>query len=148
MVWAITIWTFLVTAIAALFMFFIFAQRKQIREALREHRIGGRIPAEGDLELSSLDEPLIYEKAHTENASRHGARVVASASWRPNDHVLVRLPACERPSRARIAYCNALRGDAFAVGLQFPSVVNDWVTVRDESPVGRLRLSGVSRLAR
>jgi hypothetical protein len=127
MVWALIIWTFLVTVIAVSFVFFIFAQRKQIRAALREHRIEGRIPAKGDLELSSLDEPLIYEKALTENASHHGARVVAKKPWRPNDHVLIRLPRWDRASRARIAYCNTLRGDAFAIGLQFLSVADDSV---------------------
>jgi hypothetical protein len=126
MVWAITIGIFLGTVVAVLFMFFFFSHR--FREALREQRIERRIPAEGGLELSSLDEPLTYEEALTENASRHGARVVAKKPWRPNDHVLVRLPRWERPSRARIAYCKALPGDAFAIGLQFPSVVDDWVS--------------------
>src|SRR5262245_32169714 len=35
-----------------------------------------------------------------------------------------------QPSRARIAYCSPLRGDAFAVGLQFPSAVDDSVKSR------------------
>ena len=121
MVWVITIATFLGTLVAVRLMFFIFSQ---IREAAREQRIERRIPAKGDLEISSLDE-LIYDKALIENASRHGARVVAKKPWRPNDHLLVRLPQCVTPSRARIAYCNALPGDTFAIGLQFPSVVDD-----------------------
>lgn len=123
MVWVIAIATatFIATLVAVRLMLFIFSQ---IREAVREQRIERRIPAQGDLELSSLDEPLIYDKALIENASRHGARVVAKKHWRPNDHLLVTLPQCSRSSRARIAYCNPLPGDAFAIGLQFPSTLD------------------------
>ena len=132
MTWALTIATFLGTMVAVLLMFFIFSRREQIRKALREQRTERRIPTEVGLEFSSLDEPIIYEKALTENASRHGARVVTKKHWRPNDHVLVRLPRWDGPSRARIAYCNALPGDACAIGLQFLSVVDDWVISRSD----------------
>ena len=132
MTWATTIATFLGTIVAALFMFIIFSRREQILEALREQRIERRIPAEVALELSSLGEPLFYENALTENASRRGARVVAKRSWLRNDHVLVRLPRADERLRARIAYCNALPGDAFAIGLQFSSVVEDWVIPRSD----------------
>ena len=125
MVWVITIATFLGTMVAVLLMLFILSQRRQIREVIREHRIEKRIPAKGDLGLSSLGEPLIHDQALIKNASRHGARVVARKPWRPNDQLLVRLPQCSTPSRARIAYCNALRGDAFAIGLQFSSVAGE-----------------------
>ena len=128
MTWAITIATFLATVAAGVLLFLIFSRRGQIRDALREQRIERRIPAEIGLELASLNEPLIYEKAFTENASRHGARIVAKKPWRPNDHVVVRLPLGDGRSRARIAYCQALPGDAFAIGLQFSSVVHDWGT--------------------
>jgi len=132
MVWAITIGTFLGTVVAALLIFFILSRRKQIREALREQRIEKRIPAEVGLELSSLNEPLIYEKAITENASRHGARIITKRPWRANDHVLVRVPRWDEPARARIAYCNALPGDECAIGLQFSFVVDDWVISRSD----------------
>lgn len=132
MVWAITIGTFLATVVAALLIFFIFSRRKQIREALREQRIEKRIPAEVGLELSSPDEPLIYEKALTENASCHGARVITKKNWRPDDHVLVRLARWDGPSRARIAYCKALPGNECAMGLQFSSLVDDWVISRSD----------------
>ena len=130
-VWPITIATFLGTVVAVLLMVFIFSRRKQIGAALREQRIERRIPAQVGLELSRLDEPLIYEKALTENASHHGARVVAKKPWQPNDHVLVRLPGWDSPSRARIAYCNALPRNAFVIGLQFPLMV-DWLTASSD----------------
>jgi hypothetical protein len=133
MVWVLTIATFLGT-VAVLLIFFIFSQRKQIRGAVRERRIERRIPAKGDLELYSLDELPIYDQALIENASRHGARVVTKKPWRPNGQLLVTLPQCNRPSRARIAYCSALYGGAFAIGLQFLSVVDDSVKSSNIEP--------------
>jgi hypothetical protein len=140
MVWGITVATFIGTVIAVLLIFSLFSRMKQIREALREQRTEGRIPAKLALELSSSDEPLIYEKALTENASRHGARVLAKKSWRPNDHVLVRFPPGNERSRARIAYCNALPGNAFVIGLQFSSAIDNWPTFR--SKISNDELSG------
>jgi hypothetical protein len=133
MVWTITIATFLGTVIALLLMFLLFSRREQIRAALRERRIERRIPVTVGLELSGLDEPLVYELALTENASRHGARVVTKKRCRPHDHVLVRLPA--GGSRARVAYCNALPGDSFAIGLRCSSEVHDWVISSNDMPI-------------
>jgi hypothetical protein len=128
MLWAITIAVFLGIAVVALLIFLIYSQKEQIRKALKERRVERRIPAEVEVELSSPDEPILYEKTLTENASRHGARIVSRKHRQPHDHVLVRLPQKAKPSRARIAYCTALAGDAFAVGLYFPSAVDDWLT--------------------
>jgi hypothetical protein len=131
-VWAISIAIFLGTGVAVLFMFFIFSRKKQNQATLRDQRIERRIPAKGGLEISSLDEPLIREKALAENASHHGVRVVAKKPWRPNDHVLVRSPRWGQASRARIAYCKALPGDVFAIGLQFSSLVDNWLTCKSD----------------
>jgi hypothetical protein len=139
MTWAITIATFLATLVAALLGFFIFSRREQILEILREQRVERRTTAAADLELSKLDEPLSHDKALAENTSRHGARVITEKPWLPNDHVLVKLPRREKRSRARIAYCNALRKDAFAIGLQFFSAVDDWaISLRSDAPNGGL----------
>jgi hypothetical protein len=124
MVWTITIATFLGTVIALMLIFLIFSRREQILKALRARRIERRIPAIVGLELSGLDEPLIHEQALTENTSRHGARVVTMKRWGPGNYVLVTLP--RGGSRARVAYCDALPGDSFAIGLRFSSV---WLTI-------------------
>jgi hypothetical protein len=110
-----------------LLLFLIYSQREQIRKALKEKRAEKRIPTEVELELSSSDEPILYEKSFTENGSRHGARILSCKHRQPHDHVLVRLPQKAKPSRARVAYCTALAGDAFAVGLHFASAVDDWL---------------------
>jgi hypothetical protein len=127
MVWAITIAVFLGIAVVALLVFLIYSQREQIRKALKEKRAEKRIPTEIEVELSSPDEPTLYEESLSENASRHGARILSRKHWQRHDHVLVRLPQKAKPSRARVVYCNASPGDAFAVGLHFSSAVDDWL---------------------
>ncbi|HEY6904540.1 MAG TPA: PilZ domain-containing protein [Candidatus Acidoferrales bacterium] len=138
-----TIATFLATLAAALLVFLIFSQKQLILEILREKRIEKRTPAEVAVELSSVDEPLSHEKARVENTSRHGARIVTGKPWLTNSHVLVRLPRKDKPSRARIAYCSALAGDVFAIGLQFSAAVDDWAISK-----GDLSNGGLSHLYR
>jgi hypothetical protein len=130
MIWLMTIVTFLGAVVAAMLVFLFLFQREQIRAALRkpeQQRMEARIPKRVGLELSGPDEPLIYETTFTENVSRHGARVVTKKRWRPNDSVLVKLPQECLPSRARITYCQPVKGDEFAMGLQFSLVVYSWI---------------------
>ena len=133
MIWLMTIVTFLGAVVAVMLVFWFFSEREQILAALRkpeEQRLEARIPARVGLELSGPDEPLIYETAFTENVSSHGARVVTKRRWSPNDSVLVKLPQECLSSRARITYCQPLKGDEFAMGLQFSLVVYDcdWIS--------------------
>lgn len=127
MIWVITIATFFGTLVAVVFVFFIFSRRDQIREALRkpeQRRVESRTPARVGAELCSPDEPFVNEITLTENVSRRGACVVTKRRWQPNDRVMVKLVRGNLRSLARIAYCKPLRGDAFAVGLQFSSAVD------------------------
>jgi hypothetical protein len=132
MVWVITAASFLGIVVVALLAFFIYSQTEQIKKALKEKRTEKRFPVETELELSTPHEPLVYEKSATENTSSHGARSVSRTRWHEHDHVVVRLPLKSEPSPARIAYCNALPEDVFAVGLQFPSAVDDWLVPDDD----------------
>jgi hypothetical protein len=128
MIWLIIIVIFLGVLLAAMFVFWFFFQREQFLAALKkpvEHRMEARIPTKVGLELSGPDEPLIYETTFTENVSRQGARVLTKRRWSPNDSVLVKLPQEGLSSRARITYCQPLKGDRFAMGLQFSFVVYD-----------------------
>ena len=138
MVWAITIASFLGIVVISLSIFLIYSQKEQIRKALKEKRKEERTPLEVELELSTHHEPPIYEKSPTENTSHHGARIVSRTRWHAHDHAVVRLPRRDKPVKARIAYCDALPRDAFAIGLQFSSPV-DWLmsesdTLNDERP--------------
>lgn len=130
MIWAITILIFLGTAFAVVVAFWFFPQRERILAALtrpERHRMEARIPRRVGLELSGPGEPFICETTFTENVSGHGARVLTKRRWSPNDNVLVKLPEENRPSTARIAYCQPLKADEFATGLQFSSVIYDWI---------------------
>jgi hypothetical protein len=132
MVWLITIAVFLATVVAALLVFLIVSQKEQIKKALKEKRKEKRIRVAVELEISTPREPPVYENSATENASSHGARIISSKRWQLHEHVLVRLPFKNAPSRARIAYCDVLPANAFAVGLRFPSAVEDWLVPDDD----------------
>jgi hypothetical protein len=135
MIWLITLVTFLGAVVAVMLVFLFSFRREQILAAVRkleQQRMEARIPTRVALELSGPDEPLIYEITFTENVSRHGARVITKRRWSPNDSVLVKLPQERLPSRARITYCQPLKGDEFAMGLQFSLAVYpyDWIGSR------------------
>ena len=127
MVWMITIGVFLATVVTALFVFLLYSQKEKIEKALKERRAEERAKLEIEVEVATPHEPPVYERYSIENTSRHGARVLTSKRWQPHEHVLIRLPFKNEPSRARIAYCDALPANAFAVGLKFSSPVHDWL---------------------
>lgn len=130
MVWVVTVAVFLGTLVGGVLILFLFSQRDLIREALRnpeKKRMEGRTVARVEVELLSTDAPFINEIALTENVSWYGARVVTKMRWRPNDGVTVKLLSEGLPNRARIAYCNPLKGETFAIGLQFSSAVVSWM---------------------
>jgi hypothetical protein len=130
MMWLITIAIFLGAVVAVMFVFWFFSQREQILAALRkpgQQRMEARSPTRVGLELSGPDETRTHEMTFTENVSRHGARVVTTRRWSPNDSILVKLPQESLPSRARITYCQPLKGDEFATGMQFSLAVYDWI---------------------
>jgi PilZ domain len=130
MMWLITIVIFLGAVVAVMFAFWFFSQREQFLAELRkpgQQRMEARIPKRVGLELSGPDEPLIYEITFTENVSCHGARVVTKRRWSPNDSVLVKLPQESLPFRVRITYCQPLKAEEFATGLQFSLAVYNWI---------------------
>src|SRR5579859_384333 len=126
MIWLITVVIFLGSVAVVLLGFWFLFRRKP-----EQQRMEVRIPSRVELELSGPDEPLNCEITFTENISRHGARVVTKRHWSPNAGVLVRLTQDSQLSRARITYCQPLKGDAFAMGLQFFSY--DWIGARQRA---------------
>ena len=130
MLWVITVAAFLGTLVAGALALFLFHQRDHIREALRtpaQKRMESRTLARVEVELLSTDAPFINENTLTENVSRYGARVVTKTQWRPSDDVDVKLHREGLSNRARIAYCKRLKGEAFAIGLQFSLPVVNWM---------------------
>lgn len=129
MIWFTTILIFLGT-LTVVMLVFCFFQRERILAALKrpeEHRLETRIPTRVGLELSGPDE--LYEMAFTQNVSPHGARVLSKRRWSPDESVLVKLPQESCPSPARITYCQPLKEDEFATGLQFSLLVY-WIGSR------------------
>src|SRR5215469_3725840 len=127
MVWVINIAVFLATTVAALLVFLMVSQKEQIKKAFREKRKEERTKLELELELATLREPPSYGTYSTENTSRHGARIVSGKHWQLHEHVLVRLPFKNESKPARITYCDTLPANAFAVGLQFPLAIDEWL---------------------
>jgi hypothetical protein len=128
-VWVITVAVFLGTVLAWVLALFLFSQRDRIREALKtpvQRRVESRTRARVEVELLNTDAPFRDEIALTENVSRYGARVVTKTQWRLSDDVDVKLHREGLSNRARIAYCKPLKGEAFAIGLQFSLPVVNW----------------------
>ena len=130
MLWVITVAAFLATVLAGVFAFFLFSQRGRIRDALRtpvQRRMESRTPARVEVQLLGTDAPFTNEITFTHNISQYGARVITKTKWRPNDDVDVKLRREGLSNRARITYCKRLKGEAFAIGLQFSSPVASWM---------------------
>jgi hypothetical protein len=78
------------------------------------------------VDLCSLDVRHPVQEALTENVSSHGARVVATKPWKPNDRLDLRSLLGEFRARARVVYCEPLAGNSFALGLQLIATTGNW----------------------
>jgi len=67
------------------------------------------------------------ESTFTENVSVHGARVVTVRHWKIGEQLTFASRTGEFRSSARVAYCQPLQGDGFAIGLQFLEPKGRWV---------------------
>jgi hypothetical protein len=128
-VWVITVAVFLATLVIGIVLLFLFSQLNRIREALRtpeQKRTEPRTSARVEVQLLNTGALFIKEIALTQNVSRHGARVVTKTQWLPNQDVTVKLLRKNLSNRARVAYCNPVKEEEFAVGLEFSYPVASW----------------------
>ena len=86
-----------------------------------------RIPMEVAVVLEGHAELPGEERTFTENVSAHGARILSVRHWAPNDRLTVLAPAGKFRSKARVAYCQSLRGEGFAIGVEFLDPAGRWV---------------------
>jgi PilZ domain len=101
-----------------------------------EKRVGMKITAL----LVGTHGDLGVERAHTENVSPRGARVIAPSQWISGDTILVALPDAHFTTAARVAYSDPLGNGQFGTGLQF-------VGTEDKLELSSLASAfGVSRL--
>ncbi|MGB6198270.1 MAG: PilZ domain-containing protein [Candidatus Acidiferrales bacterium] len=86
-----------------------------------------RVPMTLAVHLCGNAETPGTETAFTENVSPRGVRVVSVRRWRANEDLdFVSLPGTFR-ARARVAYCQPLSGQGYAVGLEFLEQTGRWV---------------------
>ncbi|MBZ5541215.1 MAG: hypothetical protein LAN61_11930 [Acidobacteriia bacterium] len=90
-------------------------------------RLERRIPMEVAVVLDGHREMPGREVTFTENVSARGARVVTIRRWAPNDRLTVKSPAGNFRTSARVAYCQSLRGEGFAIGVEFLDPRGRWV---------------------
>ena len=91
------------------------------------HRIERRIPMEIPVVLDGHRQVPGTESTFTENVSARGARVVSVRRWETNDRLTLVSRTGEFRSSARVAYCQALQGDGFAIGVEFIEPRGRWV---------------------
>ena len=84
-----------------------------------------RIASTVAVEIFPQGDPMLKERASTENVSAHGVRVLMKRKLQPGQHALVISPLQDVRSQARIVYCQRLAEREFAIGLEL-SVRADW----------------------
>jgi hypothetical protein len=91
------------------------------------HRVESRIPMEIPVFLDGHRETPGAESTFTENVSARGARVVSVRRWDKNESLTLVLRTGEFRSSARVAYCQPLHGDGYAIGVEFLEPTGRWV---------------------
>ena len=91
------------------------------------HRADRRIPMEIPVMLDGHRQVPGTESTFTENVSAKGARVVSVRRWETNDRLTIVSRTGEFRSSARVAYCQALQGDGFVIGVEFLEPKGRWV---------------------
>jgi hypothetical protein len=89
-------------------------------------RLEERIPLAVRVDLCSLDLRHRADEALTENVSSHGARVVSSNPWKPQDRLNLWCLRGDFRARARVVYCEPLGLASFAIGLQLLACAGEW----------------------
>jgi hypothetical protein len=91
------------------------------------HRAEKRIPMEIPVMIDGHRQAPGSESTFTENVSARGARVVSMRHWEQGEKLTFASRTGEFRSSARVAYCQPLQGDGFAIGLEFLEPKGRWV---------------------
>jgi hypothetical protein len=100
---------------------------KPNRQAFAFHRVERRIPMEIPVVLDGHVRMPGTESTFTENVSARGARVVSTRRWEQGERLTFVSRTGEFRSSARVAYCQPLQGDGFAIGVEFLEPKGRWV---------------------
>ena len=96
-------------------------------QAFPIQRVERRIPMEIPVLLNGHRQLPGTESTFTENVSTRGARVVSTRRWEPGERLTFASNTGEFRSSARVAYCQPLQSDGFAIGLEFLEPKGRWV---------------------
>jgi len=88
-------------------------------QMLPHGRIDKRVSALFPVHLRSGAQQILAETAYTENVSVHGARILTKRKWCIDERLVIESARWNFRSTARVAYCEDLPNEEFAVGLQF-----------------------------
>jgi hypothetical protein len=100
---------------------------KSNRQAFLFNRVERRIPMEIPVLLDGHRRMPGTESTFTENVSARGARVVSTRRWEHGERLTFVSRTGEFRSSARVAYCEPLQGDGFAIGVEFLEPKGRWV---------------------
>lgn len=90
-------------------------------------RIDKRIPMGVAVQIAGHAQLPGVETTFTENVSARGARVLTVRRWQRNDRLVFASLAGDFLALARVAYCEPLQSDGFAIGLEFLQPTGPWV---------------------
>lgn len=96
-------------------------------KAYAVERAEPRVPMEVAVQIAGHTNIPGVEMTFTQNVSSRGARVVTSRRWKSNDRLMLASLPGDFQSLARVAYCQALRGEGFAIGVEFLRPSGRWV---------------------
>jgi hypothetical protein len=91
------------------------------------HRTERRIPMEIPVVLDGHRRTPGTESTFTENVSVKGARVTSVRRWDKGESLTFASRTGEFRSSARVAYCQPLHGDGYAIGVEFLEPTGRWV---------------------
>ena len=91
------------------------------------HRNEKRIQMEIPVMIDGHRQAPGSESTFTENVSAGGARVVSTRRWEQGEPLNFVSRTGEFRSTARVAYCQPLHGDGFAIGVEFIEPKGRWV---------------------
>src|SRR5256886_12850324 len=89
------------------------------RSVFTFHRGEKRIPMEIPVVLDGHHKIPGSEATFTENVSARGARVVSVRHWEKGESLMLASRTGEFRSAGRVAYCQPLHGEGYAVGVEF-----------------------------
>jgi hypothetical protein len=98
-----------------------------------------RVPMEVGVQISGHNLLPGAETTFTQNVSPRGARVFSTRHWKKNDRLTIATLTGSFRALARVAYCQTVPDNGFAVGLEFLDPSGNWVmTDVSPSPLGAL----------